>query len=154
MRTKGFTLVEILIVVVILGILAAIVIPQFTDASTEAKESSLMSDLQTIRSQIQLYKIQHNDNFPGIANGTHTASAGFEASLTAETDIYGVAAAAGTGFGPYVQQIPTNGFNNSSIGAQGAAASPPGSATDGWYYNNVLGSFWANDNYDANHLIL
>ena len=38
---KGFTLVEILIVVVILGILAAIVIPQFTDASTQAKESSL-----------------------------------------------------------------------------------------------------------------
>ena len=45
---RGFTLVEILIVVVILGILAAIVIPQFTEASTEAKLSSLCSDLQTI----------------------------------------------------------------------------------------------------------
>ncbi|MHC4292957.1 MAG: type IV pilin protein, partial [Planctomycetota bacterium] len=51
---KGFTLVEILIVVVILGILAAIVIPQFTDASTEAKISSLRSDLQMMRSQIEL----------------------------------------------------------------------------------------------------
>ena len=40
MRAKsGFTLVEVLIVVVILGILAAVVIPQFSDASTEAKES-------------------------------------------------------------------------------------------------------------------
>ena len=65
MRAKsGFTLVEILIVVVILGILAAIVIPQFTDASTEAKTSSLCSDLQTVRSQLELYKIQHNDAIP------------------------------------------------------------------------------------------
>ncbi|MHC4171078.1 MAG: type II secretion system protein [Planctomycetota bacterium] len=62
---SGFTLVEILIVVVILGILAAIVIPQFTEASTEAKTSSLMTDLQTMRSQIELYKIQHNDDLPG-----------------------------------------------------------------------------------------
>ena len=151
MRTRGFTLVEILIVVVILGILAAIVIPQFTDASTEAKESSLMSDLQTVRSQIQLYKIQHNDNFPGIANGTHTASAGFEASLTAETDIYGVAAAAGTGFGPYIQQFPTNGFNNDKTILE--AGTTPGAATDatGWFYNNTTGEFRANDTYDANH---
>ena len=62
---SGFTLVEILIVVVILGILAAIVIPQFTSASTEAKESALMSDIQSMRSQIELYKIQHNDLLPG-----------------------------------------------------------------------------------------
>lgn len=46
---KGFTLVEILIVVVILGILAAIVIPQFTNASEEAKQNSLRSNLQSIR---------------------------------------------------------------------------------------------------------
>ncbi|MEE9370683.1 MAG: prepilin-type N-terminal cleavage/methylation domain-containing protein, partial [Sedimentisphaerales bacterium] len=58
---SGFTLVEILIVVVILGILAAIVIPQFTDASTQAKESALASDIQMMRSQLELYKIQHND---------------------------------------------------------------------------------------------
>src|SRR5471030_1976441 len=62
--SRGFTLVEILIVVIILGILAAIVIPQFTNASNEAKTSSVQSTLQTIRSQIELYKIQHNDAPP------------------------------------------------------------------------------------------
>ena len=65
MRTKiktrvnrAFTLIEILIVVVILGILAAIVIPQFTDASQQAMESSVVTQLQTIRSQVELHNIQ------------------------------------------------------------------------------------------------
>jgi len=65
---KGFTLVEILIVVVILGILAAIVIPQFTSASESAKASSLVSQLQTIRSQLEFYQIQHNGNYPDLAD--------------------------------------------------------------------------------------
>ena len=56
---RAFTLIEILIVVVILGILAAIVIPQFTDASQDAMEANLVSQLQTIRSQIELYDVQN-----------------------------------------------------------------------------------------------
>ncbi len=55
---QGFTLVEILIVVVILGILAAIVVPQFTNASESATISSLESQLQTIRGQLELFRIQ------------------------------------------------------------------------------------------------
>ena len=71
-RNKGFTLVEILIVVIILGILAAIVIPQFTEASNDARTSALQSDLQTFRSQLQLYKVQHNDTPPTEINGGAT----------------------------------------------------------------------------------
>ena len=64
---KGFTLIEILIVVIILGILAAIVIPQFTNASKEAKQSSLVTMVQSLRSQIALFKLQHNDYLPGVS---------------------------------------------------------------------------------------
>src|SRR3954451_16823591 len=65
-RQSGFTLVEILIVVIILGILAAIVIPQFTNASQDARKNSLPSQLQTIRSQLELYKMQHLDQPPAL----------------------------------------------------------------------------------------
>ena len=61
----GFTLIEILIVVVILGILAAIVIPQFGNASREARQASLLTTVQTLRSQIALFRLQHNDFLPG-----------------------------------------------------------------------------------------
>jgi len=58
-QPRGFTLIEILIVVVILGILAAIVIPQFTNASQDAQVSAVKSQLQTVRSQIELYRIKN-----------------------------------------------------------------------------------------------
>ena len=146
---RGFTLVEILIVVVILGILAAIVIPQFTEASTEAKTSSLCTDLQSVRSQIELYKIQHNDNLPGVANGTHTAGATFEQSMTGYTDIFGevTTAADPNGYGPYLQKIPVNQFVDSNVIGKGVAE-PPGVVTDGsqgWYFNTDTGKFRATD---------
>jgi len=136
---SGFTLVEILIVVVILGILAAIVIPQFTDASTEAKTSSLMTDLQTMRSQIELYKIQHNDALPGAGGAT------FQQALTGQTDIAGAvwAAGAGTAYGPYVQQIPTNQFNDLSTIDFDADDSLLGLGNAGWHFNTATGSFHA-----------
>lgn len=141
MRAKsGFTLVEILIVVVILGILAAIVIPQFTEASTEAKKSSLMTDLQTMRSQIELFKIQHNDNLPGWQGAT------FIQAMTGYTTIAG-AVAAGPGaniYGPYIQQIPTNQFNDltSITEADTTPAAAPGT---GWFFNTATGEWRAGD---------
>ena len=132
MKAKGgFTLVEILIVVVILGILAAIVIPQFTEASTEARTSSLMSNLQTIRSQLELYAVQHNDDNPTLAD--------FVAQMTGTTDIDG--ATTGTDFGPYLQQIPPNPFtNNNSVVAWDASTA---ASADGWEYNATTGEIRA-----------
>jgi general secretion pathway protein G len=80
-RTRtGFTLVEVLMVAVILAILAVIVVPQFSDASADVKTSALRSSLHTIRSQLELYKAQHN--------GTPNATSGK--------------------YGPYLQSVPPN----------------------------------------------
>ncbi len=135
---SGFTLVEILIVVIILGILAAIVIPQFSDASTQARESSLRSDLQTMRGQIELYDIQHNDSLPGADSGTT-----FVEAMTGTTNVAGEKS--GTDFGPYVLAIPTNPFNNDSD-VREESSSTAGANTDGWTFNTVSGAFQADDN--------
>jgi general secretion pathway protein G len=149
---RGFTLVEILIVVVILGILAAIVIPQFTDASTEAKTSSLCSDLQTVRSQIELYKIQHNDVLPQPESGGLTWNL-----MTMYTDINGGTAATKDTthiYGPYLQKVPTNQFNN--LNSISIAGTTPAAAdnTTGWFFNSTTGVFKANDTSNANHYSL
>lgn len=147
---KGFTLVEILIVVVILGILAAIVIPQFTDASTEAKEANLKSTLQSVRSQIELFKIHHNDRLPG-----QIGEASFEECLTGYTDVDGNIVAAGDSgaFGPYLQSMPKNPWVTGATGGDVAEVETTPTAGDdstGWYFNTKTGRFGANDSLKCN----
>jgi len=131
---SGFTLVEILVVVVVLGILAAIVIPQFTPAATEAKTSRLCSDLQVMRLAIGMYKIQHNDDLPGTAAGVS-----FQQALTEKTDEDGTLNPAGP-YGPYIQKTPTNPFNDlDTIEINGVV----GGGTHGWHFNTTTGEFYA-----------
>ena len=133
-RNSGFTLVEILIVVIILGILAAIVIPQFTEASNDARVSAMVSDLQTVRSQIELYKIQHLDAHPGTAvDGTTWAIAAFKTQLMGRTDNKGTAVAVGTvgALGPYLQKFPTNAYVGTNEIGTGKA----------WTYDSTTGAF-------------
>ncbi len=61
---RAFTLVEILIVVVILGILASIVVPQFVSATTEATKTHIQRNLQEISNQIEVYKGNHAGSLP------------------------------------------------------------------------------------------
>ncbi len=154
---RGFTLVEILIVVIILGILAAIVIPQFTNASQDARKSSLTSQLQTIRSQIELYKLQHRDAWP-TADGLRTGAWSWPKMLT-KTDANGLASADANAFGPYLQAEPVNPIyagtaamdadtkkTNSSIVTSVAGPLVAGAAsgsTTGWVFSTSDGKFYA-----------
>ncbi|MCS7034280.1 MAG: prepilin-type N-terminal cleavage/methylation domain-containing protein [Phycisphaerae bacterium] len=141
---RGFTLVEILIVVIILGILAAIVIPQFTNASTEARQNSTRSQLQTLRSQIELYKLQHGDQLPNLIGGTdEPGSTVTHWSALTGTSTFG----AGT-FGPYLQQAPFNALNGNTNVVDGNGTAPASSACGFVYdYNsgNGTGKIFATD---------
>lgn len=141
MKAKsGFTLVEILIVVVILGILAAIVIPQFSDASSQANMSKLQSDLQMLRSQVQLYRVQHNDNLP------HTTDLqAFADRLTQKTDKTGTVDAGGA-FGPYMMSIPKNPFVDDDNPLFGFVTDTPTlfDGTTHWWVNTSTGAIYAN----------
>lgn len=122
----GFTLVEILIVVVILGILAAVVVPQFASASESARTSSLSSSLRTIRAQLELYHAHHNSRYPSLAQVSDDWNV-----LTLRTDVNGnVGEIDGVHvFGPYIKQMPTNPFENSRTVSDTAAAGV------GWVYD-------------------
>ncbi|MFT5423789.1 MAG: general secretion pathway protein G [Phycisphaerales bacterium] len=65
-RGKGFTLVEILIVVVILGILAAIVVPQFAGAANEARTGNVVTQTNTIETQLELWAARNNGVYPDL----------------------------------------------------------------------------------------
>ena len=64
MTGKGFTLVELLIVVAIIGILAAIAIPNFLGAQTRAKVARARADMMTITTAIEAYAVDNNDYPP------------------------------------------------------------------------------------------
>lgn len=150
-RTRqGFTLVEILIVVVILGILAAIVIPQFTSASETAKGSNLVSQLQTIRSQLELYQVQHNGDYPDLSSTPSGGTGGVWSQLTDRTDVSGnIGTTDGTHiYGPYLQKPPANAFNDPGadvavnvVTGTTAVTGTPG--THGWAYNSDTGEIKA-----------
>jgi prepilin-type N-terminal cleavage/methylation domain-containing protein len=154
MKKNGFTLVELMIVVTILGILAAIVIPEFQGHAAESRESAVKSSLHTVRCQIELYKMQHNNLNPGYFNATFQTSAGMLADqFTGTSQLTGMAQASKTPsdpylYGPYLMQLPVNPFNNLNtitIVPDGTTDfSSVANDTSGWLYNKATATFKVN----------
>lgn len=67
-KQQGFTLMEILIVVVILSILAVAVVPQFMDKPDEARVARAKSDIQSLNTALSIYKMD-NFHYPSSAQG-------------------------------------------------------------------------------------
>lgn len=165
---KGFTLVELLIVVIILAILAAIVVPQFAASTDDAKISSLDTTLSNMRAAIDLYYQQHA-SYPGSTTavttyacagtkGTGDGGVGNEA-LTFQDQLSMYTAANGMAcstkdtnhkYGPYLKKrdLPDNpitGVSTLVVVTAGDLDMDGDGANQGWKYDNVTGKFIAND---------
>lgn len=124
--TRAFTLVEILIVVIILGILAAMIIPQFANASSDARTTNLKTTLNNVRNQIEVFKAQHNEQAPALS-GMWTLMVGLSDTTEANSN-----APSGTHWGPYLQAPPINPMNMKT-----GVSSANVDSNAGWFYQPV-----------------
>jgi len=124
---SGFTLLEMLIAVVILGILAVIIIPQITVSADDAKVSAIKSNLAMARSAVELYYQQHSNNYPGAIKNDGSGAVGsaadaataFADQLAKYSQADGKANSDSASLtapllGPYMKggKLPVNPFNN------------------------------------------
>jgi general secretion pathway protein G len=121
----GFSLIELVVVVLIVGIVAAIAAPRMLDATGDARESSLLHSLSVVRDAIELYRA-HQGSFPG--------EMGTEADF--KTDLK-----------PYLRKFPANPLKNSAVVAVKTDGTPFTGTLNGgigWQYDNASGQFIAN----------
>ena len=122
-QVGGFSLLELVIVVVIMGIIAAIAIPRMSRASKSAGEAAVESNLAVLQNAIEQYAAEHDGTYPTVAD--------FEKQLTAKIGDYG----------PYLRKIPemTTGDNKGSTKVAAAAAKDVA-----WIYDADTGEITAN----------
>lgn len=153
----GFSLVELIIVIVIIGLIAAIAVPRFARAGQSAGEAALRADLKKLRDAIELYTVEHQGDWPafrGAGDGVsaHSGEA-FERQLTWYTSPAGTASRTPDDvhtLGPYLHRIPplpVGRFKGAdkvislNFVATGTAVSD---AQYGWQYGHYMSNIRAN----------
>jgi len=162
-RTAAFTLVELLIVIIIVGILAAVAIPQFGTSSMDAKLAALDGNLAAVRNAVELYFHQHKSVYPGVVKqhdgAAHTTAAdAFVKQLTMYSDADGNTSStkdtANFPYGPYIKRgmpantLPVSGATADAVTVGTEATTPltaEANPTTGWRFSSATGWFIANN---------
>ena len=94
-RSRGFTLIEVMVVIVILGVLAALVVPRVMSRPDEARVVAARQDISAIMQALKLYKLD-NRRYP-------TAEQGLQALIARPTT-----APAPANWKPYLEKLPND----------------------------------------------
>lgn len=127
---KGFTLVELLVVMIIVGVLAAVAAPKLLSTSKSATDNGLKQTLGVVRNAIEMYAADNNGAYPA-ADGTQTT---FNANLSPylQTNV------------PFPSSLVDAKNNSVRIQTTGQPLTADASPTTGWAYDNVSGQFIVN----------
>jgi prepilin-type N-terminal cleavage/methylation domain-containing protein len=141
-RSRGFTLVEVLIVVVIMAVLAAVVIPQLSSSTDDALRSTGEFNASTMRSIIQTYKAQHLG-----ANPQHDSATKSLPGLVNKTRVDGQEDPNGA-YGPYLVEFPENPYTKKKdVNQTTKTTLTAGDVTGGgWLYNVTTGQIFLDSN--------
>lgn len=156
----GFSLVELVIVIVIIGVIAAIAIPRMSRGASAAGESALVGNLAVLRNAIEMYATEHSGVFPGAKTDGMGGSANSAEALTNQLTKYSAADGscsetkdAAHPFGPYLRKgippAPVGTSQGSTVVKVDATTTPPAVSTTGgygWVYNPSTGDIIVNSN--------
>ncbi len=143
-RHTGFTLIEVLIVVVIMAILAGTLIPRFLNTAEDAKSASLSHSLHVLESQIEMYRAQHLNQYPTIQENTLP-------QLTKSTNATGETGTSKSDYplGPYLLEAPMNPYDGSKnvveVAVQGQKPTAVVGNLGGWQYDPSTGAVYPNN---------
>jgi general secretion pathway protein G len=97
--TKGFTLIELMVVLVIIGVLAALIVPNVLDRADDARATAAKTDVNNLMQALKLYRLD-NQRYP-------TAAQGLQALLTKPTT-----GPVPANWKPYLEKLPNDPWGN------------------------------------------
>lgn len=138
-RGGGFSLLELVIVVVIIGVISAIAIPRMTRGASNAGATALQANLAVLRNAIEIYRAEHQGAFPSAESfkqqlTMYTKADGTNWNVAPDTDTDRI-------YGPYIRAVPMLpvGARKSQVGVAAADG-----ALIGWIYDEVTGVITGN----------
>ena len=136
---RGFTLIEVLMVVTALAIIAGVVVPQVTTVIDDAKNSAMLKDLREVTMAIERYRMDHAGSPPDLIQNDTLVQ------LIQKTDADGnIGTGAQQIYGPYLPEIGKNPLNGVARVFRVNSAPPSSLSTRvGWVYHPASGQIWA-----------